>query len=132
MRDAPVCHIQDVDTGLGCDPVRILTTLLDVANLYIWDDCFRFPVVPVVKLESCPVCPDQYSPIRHEAKLGEVDRIFFFLFSQYRDTGEFVCLRFVEKQVSASGEDRLALFVHRDVYHAYLLPFGVEMRTAFA
>ena len=132
VRDAPVCHIQDVDTGLGCDPVRILTTLLDVANLYIWDDCFRFPVVPVVKLESCPVCPDQYSPIRHEAKLGEVDRIFFFLFSQYRDTGEFVCLRFVEKQVAASGEDRLALFVHRDVYHAYLLPFGVEMRTAFA
>ena len=46
--------------------------------------------------------------------------------------GEFVCLRFVEKQVAASGEDRLALFVHRDVYHAYLLPFGVEMRTAFA
>jgi hypothetical protein len=80
VRDAPVCHIQDVDTGLGCDPVRILTTLLDVANLYIWDDCFRFPVVPVVKLESCPVCPDQYSPIRHEAKLGEVDRIFFFFF----------------------------------------------------
>ena len=132
VRDAQVCHIQDIDTGFGCDPVGILATLLDVANLYIWDDCFRFPVVPVVKLESCPVCPDQYSPIRHEAKLGEVDRIFFFFFSQYRDTGEFVCLRFVEKQVAASGEDRLALFVHRDVYHAYLLPFGVEMRTAFA
>ena len=132
VRDAQVCHIQDIDTGFGCDPVGILATLLDVANLYIWDDCFRFPAVPVVKLESCPVCSDQYSPVRHEAKLGEADRISFFLFCQYGDTDELVCLRFVKKQVVASGEDRFVLFVHRDVYQAYLLSFWIEMRTTFA
>lgn len=60
VRDAPVCHIQDVDTGLGCDPVRILTTLLDVANLYIWDDCFRFPVVPVVILTGAYAVAEKY------------------------------------------------------------------------
>ena len=132
MRNTPVCHIQDIDTGFGCDPVSILIALLDVANLYVRDDRFRVPTVSIVKFESRPVCSDQYSPVRHEAKPGEADRISFFLFCQYWDADEFVCLRFVEKQVATSGEDRLVLFVHRDVYQAYLFPFRIEMRTAFA
>ena len=82
MRDAQVHHIQYIDTGFGCDPIGIFTVLFDVADLYVRNDRFRFPAVPVVELESRTVCSDQYAPVRHEAKLGKVDRVFFFLFGQ--------------------------------------------------